>query len=219
MTATALHSEQALKSIGLPRTAPFRSYPSPFTPDQYGLTYWPVGRMSYANRGPALYDRLRAAIKRILAENPNTKGIIHTSSFLFSDEVARVHDPRLLVQKRGDDQKELLDRHFADPRPTVLVSPSMTEGVDLKGSRGEWQVLLKVPYPHLKDVVVERKMALDPSWYAWKTVGVMCQAAGRCVRGEADRAKTYVLDACFEDLLRSGGRFFPEYWNSIEVRE
>ena len=86
---------------------------------------------------------------------------------------------------------------------TVLVSPSMTEGVDLKDDLSRFQVMIKVPYPDLADTRISRrkeleeKMKLRPLSYVYKTAIVIIQAIGRSVRTETDYAVTFTLDTRF----------------------
>jgi ATP-dependent DNA helicase DinG len=77
----------------------------------------------------------------------------------------------------------------------VLLSPSMTEGLDLVGDLARWQVICKLPYPYLGDPQVAARRAEEPGWYDWRTCLTLVQAYGRAVRSEDDHAVTYLLDA------------------------
>lgn len=206
MSATLLDRGVFTKSIGL-ADAPFFSIPSPFPSKAFGMTFRPVGSMTRANLDGTLRD-LPGAIKRILDAHPDEKGIIHTTNYRITEAVGQVKDPRLLVQAGPKDREGMLRRHIESEEPTVLVSPSMMEGLDLRDDLGRFQVICKVPYPDLSDPIVKVK---DRDWYNWRTVRSLVQAVGRGVRSADDWTKTYILDTSFMDVLERSYEMIPEH--------
>jgi len=130
---------------------------SPFALEQRPIVYRPVGALSHATRArlePALF----AEVATILAAHPTDKGLIHVASY----EAGRrlVHDlgvrapresRRLLWVDSAGGKSGALQLHRASALPTVLVSPSLREGVDLPDDFLRFQVLTKLPYPDLGD--------------------------------------------------------------------
>jgi ATP-dependent DNA helicase DinG len=219
LTATVLDERVFKRSAGLPIDTGFISIPTPFSPKAFGVHLRPVGKMSRAGIDQAL-PLIPRAIKNILAKHPNEKGIIHTTNYNVSREVAKVKNPRLLIQTQASDRNEIIKKHMESPEPTVLVSPGMIEGLDLKDDLGRFQVICKIPYPHMADPVVKRKMESDREWYAWRTIRSLAQAMGRAVRSESDYTSTYILDECYLDLLERWGHMIPEHLTKeMEVEE
>lgn len=216
MSATILSKDVYARNNGLPKSAAFMSRPSPFPHEAYGITYSPIAKMNAA-RKPSDVSRVVAEIVKILAKHPNDKGIIHTGSYEITREIESINDPRLLIQKSYADRESILTKHMTDSNPTVLVSPGMTEGLDLHGELGRFQVICKVPFPYLGDPVVQRIKEKDHEWYAWVTARTVVQATGRCVRSSDDWAKTYILDGCFGDFFVKWSKFFPDHFSSMEV--
>ena len=99
---------------------------------------------------------------------------------------------------------------MADPRPTVLLSPSMQEGVDLKGDLSRFQIICKVPYPYLGDKLVKKRMNKWKWWYPLQTAKVIVQSVGRSVRSSTDTAVTYILDADWEYFWKRNKDVFPK---------
>jgi Rad3-related DNA helicase len=95
--------------------------------------------------------------------------------------------------------------------PTVLFSPSMTEGLDLKGDLSRFQIIVKVPFPPL-NAYVKARMQRDPAWYQWLTALKLVQATGRSVRNATDKAHTWILDAGFRTFLRRAKDTLPRWW-------
>jgi Rad3-related DNA helicase len=85
-------------------------------------------------------------------------------------------------------------------------------------------VIVKVPYPHLGDKVVNKRFHSGQEgrvWYTMQTVRTLVQMTGRAVRSVDDWAVTYVLDGSFGGQLwsRGGRTMFPEWWKEAVVWE
>jgi len=155
---------------------------SPFALEQRPIAYRPVGALSRETRArlePALF----AEVGAILAAHPDDKGLIHVASYemgrrLVHDLAARAprESRRLLWIDSAGAKSPALDHHRASPLPTVLVSPSLREGVDLPDDFLRFQVLTKLPYPDLGDPWTAARRARDPRWYAVETAKALVQA-------------------------------------------
>ncbi len=208
MSATLLDREVFCRSVGL-EGAPYLSIPTPFRKEAFGLSFRPVGLMTRDNIDKTLRDYPKA-IRNILSQNKGLKGIIHTMNYKITRSLrdALGGEKRLLFQDSAKDREQILRRHLLSPDDTVIVSPSMMEGLDLRDDLGRFQVMCKVPYPDMSDPIVGRK---DREWYSWRTVRTLVQAVGRGVRSETDWVRTYILDASFMDLLERAVNMMPEH--------
>ena len=93
--------------------------------------------------------------------------------------------------------------------PSVILSPSMSEGVDLKDDLSRFQVIMKIPYPYLGDPLIRKRMNKWKRWYNLQTAKKIVQSAGRSVRSSEDRAVTYILDSDWERFFRQNRDMFP----------
>ena len=191
---------------------------SPFPLEQRPIVYRPVGALSQATRA-ALEPALFAEVAAILAAHPKDKGLIHVASYsagrrLIADlnERAPRESRRLLWIDSADGKAAALDHHRASPLPTVLVSPSLREGVDLPDDFLRFQVLTKLPYPDLGDPWTATRRARDPRWYAVETAKALVQAYGRSCRHAEDHGVTYVLDEQFARFLQRYRVLLPEWF-------
>ena len=117
-----------------------------------------------------LLPDLVQAIREILALYPRDKGIIHCKPYgLCRYIVGELKDPRIIFPASAGEQKEALERHERSPEPTVLISPSLTEGIDLKDHLSRFQILAKVPYPNTQDPLIARRRHVYPGYYLMKT--------------------------------------------------
>ena len=112
----------------------------------------------------------------------------------------------------------MLRQHIESKKPTVLLSPSMTEGVDLHGDISRFQIVCKVPYPFLGDKLVKKRMNKWKGWYPLQTAKSIVQAAGRSVRSNDDHAVTYILDSDWDRFYAYNSALFPADFRKCLVK-
>lgn len=217
MSAT-INKEEFCRSLGVPeyRTA-YLEIPSTFPKENR-----PIYRSYVGNIGRDTLDemlpRIARKITNILTQNPDTKGIIHTHTYQITEYIAKnVKSPRLIIQRGSELREGILKEHIESSDPTVLVTPSMTEGVDLKDDIARWQVLCKVPYLNLGDKQVRARLDRDKDWYYWQAIRTVCQAYGRAMRSAEDYADFYILDRNFETLLERYADAFPVWFREALI--
>jgi Rad3-related DNA helicase len=141
-------------------------------------------------------------IDMILELFPDERGIIHCVSYEIAKKIKRYSAYRdRLIFHDTKDREEKLEEHKNTER-AVLVSPSMTEGIDLKDDLSRFQVLVKVPFPDSEDERIRQRKIIDPPSYPYRTAVSIIQAVGRSVRSEKDHAVTFTLDNRFPVFSR-----------------
>nr|WP_297083461.1 helicase C-terminal domain-containing protein [uncultured Demequina sp.] len=151
-----------------------------------------------------------------MRRHPDEKGVVHAHSYRIARAIEAAVPSDLRGRLRTHDDASgrdaALRAHLSDPGPTVLLTPSMTEGIDLAMDASRWQAICKVPWPYLGDPQVAARRARDPAWYAWRACLTVVQAYGRSVRSADDAAVTYLLDAGFPSFLRQQAGRLPEWF-------
>jgi Rad3-related DNA helicase len=163
------------------------------------------------------------SIKKILEDHKEESGIIHTSSFAVSEwlikELAGVshnlyhHNPN-----SGDDRNAVIKAFCNSPKPGILISPSITEGLDLKDDIARFAIFAKVPFPYLGDQWIKRRMEMSGSWYARQTLIDIIQGGGRVVRTPTDHGVVYILDGSFGFLYSQNFHMIPRWWKEAYKR-
>lgn len=155
-------------------------------------------------------------IEQILDIHPNEKGIIHTQSNNITEYISNyikdIYKDRLLVREPGVRNENILEEHKNSKLPSVLVSPSMAFGVDLKDDLGRFQIVVKLPYLPWNDKRAEQIRKTDEKWYTYKMLSNLIQACGRTTRGEDDYSVTYILDSNFLRILNIYKSDIPNYF-------
>jgi Rad3-related DNA helicase len=157
-------------------------------------------------------------MNKILEKNKDHKGIIHTSNYELSKWTKdAIKDKRLLFHDSFN-REDTLNTHLSSQNPTVLVSPSMINGIDLKDDFSRFQVILKVPFPNLMSTKIKKRLETNSKWYNWKALTDLLQAYGRSIRNDEDWAETYILDECFDQIL--SGATVPTYFlEALKVKK
>ena len=155
----------------------------------------------------------KIALDLVLKEHQDEKGIIHCSNYRFFNQLRQLYrsDKRFLWVDRDNDKSEMLKAHASSKLSSVLVSPSMMEGVDLKDDLARFQVLLKLPFSSLDDYT-RKLMGIFPNYYENLTITSIVQAYGRAVRSEDDHARFYILDGSINRLLGQHKQLFSKYF-------
>jgi ATP-dependent DNA helicase DinG len=169
----------------------------------------------------ASLDALAQAVDEIMTRHVGERGIIHTTSYqqarYIIGHVSETNRTRLSTTEGTSSRSALLRAHGSTDE-SVLISPSLYEGVDLKDDLSRFQVLVKVPYPDLSERRTRIKLERDRGWYEWQTALRLVQTYGRSVRSETDYAVTYVLDSNFTRFLSEYQDLFPKYFlNAVET--
>jgi ATP-dependent DNA helicase DinG len=220
MTATMGGVKDFMRNHGL-KSAKYFKMESGFSWEKSPIIFYPGKKLSARH----LEDNIEWAIERvesILASHSGQRGVIHTGSYDLGDRVWRALPKdlkkRVLIYK-GSEEKDKIIRKLKKQPNTVLMGPSLLEGLNLIDDDSRFQIFLKIPYPHLGDKYVKAKLESSQHWYNWKTSISVLQGIGRSIRTPHDWAVTYFLDGCFADLLKSAGDQFPPEFKSRLVVE
>ncbi len=155
------------------------------------------------------------AIDEIMSNHPGERGVVHTTSYkqvnYIMEHLSEPNRDRLTTTEGNPDRSGLLRGHGVKTG-SVLISPSLFQGVDLKDELSRFQVIVKVPYPDLSDRRTAVLLQRNQTWYDWQTALRLVQTYGRSVRSETDYAVTYVLDSHFMSFLRIHRDLFPAYF-------
>lgn len=210
MSATVVDKDVFCESIGLnPEEVAYLRIPSPFPVENHPIHFIPVGSMSKDSIDKTL-PVMAEAVQMILDKHPTEKGIIHTSNFKVANFIIENNRSGRLLCHDSSNRDEVLKKHYESKEPTVLVSPSMMEGVDLADDASRFQILCKVPFPFLGNLVVKKRMEKNKQWYPYTTAKSIIQSFGRSIRNDKDFAISYILDSDWDRFYGRNIQLFPE---------
>jgi ATP-dependent DNA helicase DinG len=223
MSATLSPDELLLRTMGIPGERAFfiRLPHSTFPVENRRIHAMDVAYLNKSSMNSSL-DAISKAIDMIMDRHSQERGIVHTTSYqqaqYILEHVSQYNRSRL-VTTEGSFSRSVLLRAHENTEASVLISPSLYQGVDLKDELSRFQIVVKVPYPDLSEKRTRVKLSRDPSWYDWNTALRLVQTYGRSVRSETDYAETYVLDSHFSGFVAKHKDLFPKYFiDALQVQ-
>ena len=218
MSATILNADGFAKSLGIPKdNYDSISIASPFPVENRPIIHADIGSFS-AKVIDYTLPRAKDAVKAIMSEHKKEKGIIHCHTYKIANYLKKNIRSKRILTHNSDNRDEILAKHISSKEPTVLLTPSMTEGVDLKDDASRFQIIVKVPYPYLGDPIIRKRMSKNDKWYPMKTAMTIVQAYGRSVRSIDDSAITYILDSDWKRFYRQNKDVFPAGFHECLVK-
>jgi len=168
--------------------------------------------LNFANLDKNL-PKVTKMAQTLLEKHSDDKGLIHTVNFKITRYLEdRLTDVRYLFRGPSFTNQKLMLEHTESTLPTVMVSPSMSHGVDLKGDLGKFQIIMKVPFLPLGNKRIKRLAKEDGRWYTNQTLAAIVQMCGRVIRTKDDVAPTYIIDGSIKRLIEENKDKFPKYF-------
>jgi len=203
----------SMREIGLdPAETRFISMPSDFPKENRPVVLAPDDLdMSHRNWEQNL-PKLVAFIKAKMKKHPNEKGLIHVPSFSKGWQIIKALKSDRILGHVSEDFHHKFDEFIKSDKPVVFVSPSCTEGVDLKDDLCRWQVLTAVPYPPAGSGFYQRLLSKG-GWltYNTHTLRQIMQMLGRPVRSKTDHAVSYMADTRFNGFIQKMWKNIPQW--------
>lgn len=222
MSSTIINHEGFCRDVGLPLSdVAFLSIDSDFPPENRPVVYMPQMKMNSTWNKPENHQsrhKMVDTIKQILTEHGGESGIIHTGNFLIASWLVEHLDGKVPQQilhhnpDSGDDRNAIINQFGANPKPSVLISPSITEGLDLKDDLGRFAIIAKIPFGNLGDQWIKRRLEMSGEWYQRRALIDVIQGGGRVVRSSEDEGIVYILDGSWDYLYSQTIRMVPNWW-------
>ena len=211
MSATIIDHKNYCKSLGI-ENYKYIEVDSSFDAKNAPIYVNTKVKLCYSNLNQNL-PKIKKQIMEICEFHKNEKGLIHTHTNIITNYLNKnIHEKRFLFREPGVNNEDILQQHYESSDPTVLVSPSMGYGVDLKDDLARFQIIIKAPYLPMNDKRIEKLMKIDASWYTNKMLGTLIQSCGRAVRSKMDYCATYILDgAIIESVIKNKNKL-PKYF-------
>jgi ATP-dependent DNA helicase DinG len=219
MSATILNPETFCRSVGLiyDKEVKFIRIKSDFPIENRPIYPMNIAYLNFNNlQLPGIKSSIAKIIDNIMTIHRKDKGIVHTTSYeqlnFIKEKISQENARRLLVTDPEIQRDEIIQEHINSIKPTVLISPSLHTGLDLKGELSRFQIITKIPYPNKNDRWINAKRNLDEDWYYWQTALKLVQASGRSIRSKEDWAKTYILDSAFSYFVKKNRNILPDWF-------
>lgn len=169
--------------------------PSPFPVSRRPFTWIRTARISEKDRSRKWFRPWVDRIDEIVSTRLDTKGMIHSVSYPRAREIraASRFGNHMLIHEARDTARTVAQFRAASP-PCILVSPSMTTGVDFPGDQCRWQILSKVPFVPTVSPIMSARCAADRDYADYLAMVTVVQTYGRIMRSADDWGETFMID-------------------------
>jgi len=211
MSATIIDHKHFAKSLGI-TDYEYIEVDSTFDTEKSPIYISSKYKPSY-NTLQSMLPGICEQIKQITNHHKSDKGIIHThTNAITSFLKERLGSDRYLYRDTNSTNEDILKIHSTVKDPTVLVSPSLVYGIDLKDDLARFQIIVKLPFLSLGSKRIKKLFELDKDWYENKMLNAVVQASGRATRSKDDYSSTYILDGNFINVVKRAKSKLPKYF-------
>lgn len=143
-------------------------------------------------------------ITKVVKTRNDRKGLVHTVSYVRMQQVADairsvVPGVRVFSPRNSFELRRMMPLYLAEERPSVLVSPSITTGLDFPGRAAEYQIICKTPFPDTRGAITRARCKRIKGYRDMTAMATLQQATGRVMRYPEDRGETFIIDNHFGD--------------------
>ena len=154
-----------------------------------------------------------------LLKQYHVRALILTSSFELANlmqELANTKKLRVITHSAGKSDDAV--KSFISGQGDVLITPSAWEGISLDDDLARLCLIPKLPFPMLKDPIIQKKTKKYPQFLQNDVLIAIQQAHGRIQRNNADWGISVCFDGNFRWLTKKRAKSI-EPWFSNRVHE
>jgi Rad3-related DNA helicase len=158
------------------------------------------------------FAKMIANIRKVMETFHDVKGLIHAPSYHAGAVIANaLRDTKRIVIHDKDNFQSTLQDFYASKGNEVFLSPVCQQGVDFKGDRARFQIILRVPYPNTSDAFMAKMVKTQFAYYNYQALIVFGQQIGRVNRSETDFGVTILMDERFEKFIGKNRNTLPRW--------
>jgi Rad3-related DNA helicase len=226
MSSTILNYKGFCNDLSIdPEDAVYLDLNSEFDPENRPVYFMPQMKMNASWKADENAGKRERMLRRIIdickmydEDGVTQSGIIHSGNFQVAQWLVENLEGKIPQEiwhhnpDSGRDRNDIINGFQRDQLPGILISPSITEGLDLKDDLSRFAIFVKIPFGFLGDQWIKRRMEMSQEWYQRRALIDVIQGAGRVVRSKEDWGHTFILDASWAYLYKSTSRHIPDWW-------
>lgn len=213
LLTSATVCEKTTEMLGIrPEDNQVSEFPHSFPKQNRELIFIPTVRLNIHAK-PIHIRQWTSRIDQIIRPRLDRKGLIHTVSYeRRSFVMAQSEFSDYMVSHTTGDMIKMLSRFMKADPPLIMVSPSMTTGIDLPDDTCRYQIIGKVPWPDTRNKIVKARTDEDPEYGAYIAAQQLVQAVGRGVRSVDDWCENFIIDSNIGWFMKNYNKFMPRWF-------
>lgn len=235
MSATIIDHKSYCNDLGINiDECSFLSIESEFLSKNRPVYFAPVIKMNAKWKDEENIKKRKDLIEDILSilkSHTNDSGIIHSGNFEVAKWLIKELNGKIshkifhhipsdnnddndndLQSDENVDRNDSINNFIEYNKPALLISPSITEGLDLKNDLSRFAIFAKIPFGYLGDQWIKARMDKSKEWYQRMALIHVLQGCGRIVRNKEDYGTVYILDKSWEYLFNTNISKIPSWW-------
>tara|TARA_R100000951_G_scaffold93027_1_gene81563 strand:- start:384 stop:1475 length:1092 start_codon:yes stop_codon:yes gene_type:complete len=211
MSATIIDHKNYAETLGIEKYR-YIEAPTTFDPDKAPIIISGKYKLNFKSLHENL-PKVTKLIQEICDYHDDEKGAIHThTNHITTFLKENLDGQRFNYREVGNNNEQMLIAHAEHEGNSVIVSPSMTHGVDLKGDLATFQIIVKLPYAPLADKRTKILFEKNKNWYSSQMLIGLVQGCGRGIRSIDDECVTYIVDGGATQAINMSKDKLPKYF-------
>lgn len=191
----------------VPKSRIYSSQVSPFCKNVRPIIVFDAYKLGMEDRESRVKHQVDEIIDNLISDHGSMdNGVIHTVSYEYAELLVEYssHSSRMVIIRDVGDLKDLVPNSG-----TILVSPSLEEGVSFNGDLAKWQIIMKAPIEPQMGLNYVLKLVHGLTYLNRRGVLRITQMCGRIIRTEECSGPTYIVDGNYG---RIAGPSCDGYW-------
>jgi Rad3-related DNA helicase len=179
------------------------------------------GKMTYHHKHKN-ENKLLNSISSIVKQHSLDNGLIHSRSYDLTksivDSLKNNNSHVILSHNNAQERIQSLNKHKQLNNKSIIISPSMHEGVNFNDDYARFMILCKMPYINPHDKLTKRRQKFMPEWIELNNAIHVIQSLGRPIRHSKDYCTTYLLDRSFGKELANICKHFAFVKHRLKIK-
>jgi Rad3-related DNA helicase len=157
-------------------------------------------------------------IDQIISKRLKVKGLIQSISYDYADMVKSLSSHKIITH--GKHNKHVIDQFMSNPKPGILASPVISEGLDFADWKARYQIILKIPTSDSRHPLTAARKKRYKNWTTYLSGKTIQQMTGRIMRSSSDYGETFLLDKYWERYMKKSipwPKYFRDSWIDTNV--
>ncbi|MDD3340408.1 MAG: ATP-dependent DNA helicase, partial [Lachnospiraceae bacterium] len=214
-----------IRNINFPYKAGVISEPkqSPFDYDKHAMIYYTEGMPHPSRQRKRFIAAGVAEIIRLITLTEGKTLILFTAKADMKEvyQLLKGRIPyKILMQKDGDSQKEILDQFKSNVNSVLLGTGSYWEGISVEGMTLSSVIIFKLPFP-VPEPIIDYKCGMSGDKSLMEVlvpemVIKLKQGIGRLIRNQSDRGIVTIIDSRVGE--QSKAPYKQLIWDSLPIK-
>jgi len=212
----------------------FDTFPHPVPPSARPIYDLKMGRMTHkeVTKNPNLPRIQGKVIGNFINKlDPSWRGIVlATSNYkvkALREMLTDKFNGRVFTPSDGLSLNERINSFIEDQREGLIAVDTIQgwgTGIDLRGDLARYAIVAGVPYPNPMDRYTKLRLARKGgfNYGMWNAYSAVCQAVGRCSRGEIESDGDFMLNvgavADGSALISRAMSYYPKFFKEAIIR-